>query len=130
MDQRELVRSGNGKTQDAYTIVMVMHLSNADNLIEESKVFKSIAIDWFNARKESAEKINLIAVSDPMYHKAIKDLFIRLHGMEINLRPVFEKIPLEIAFHNSEAKLIESIELLPSSRKKKGFLAKFLGGLK
>jgi hypothetical protein len=120
MDQRELVRTGSDGKPDKFMIVLVMHLNDPTNLMAESQVFKSIVIDWFRTRGATAESVQLSALSDPLYHGAIKELFEVLHAGEISLRPVFKEIPLRIALHDPKGTLLTESELPPITEEERG----------
>lgn len=127
MDQRELVRTGSDGKPDAFMIVLVMHLDDPADLMAESKVFKSIVIDWFHTRGASAESVQLSAVSDPVHHGAIKALFEALHAGEVSLLPVFKRIPLRIALHDPQGTLLSKSELPPLTEEERGsVLSRFM----
>ena len=133
MDQRELVRAGSEGAPDAFMIVLVMHLDDPTNLMAESQAFKSIVIDWFRTRGAAAESVQLSALSDPLYHGAIKELFEALHAGEVSLRPVFKQIPLRIALHDAKGMLLTESELAPLTEEERGsvlsrFMKKFKSG--
>jgi hypothetical protein len=130
MDQKELLRKGEGGKPDTFLIVLVMHLIESDNLVEESKIFKSVVLDWYQARGTTAEKVQLIACSDPKYHAAIKELFESLHGMELSLRPVFAKIPFGIALHDSRGTPNSNHEYHPDQKPDVGGFERRLQKLK
>lgn len=130
MDQKELLRKGENGKSDAFAIALVMHLNDSDNLLEESFNFKSIVIDWYKSRGVYSEKVYLIALSDPIYHKAIKELFEGLHAMEISLRPVFDVVPFELKLHNLEGALLQQFDFLPNNKKTNGPFAKLLNMIK
>jgi hypothetical protein len=104
MDQQELMRNGVDGKADTFVIAMVMHLKDPDDLMQESRVFKSVVLDWFQARGATAEGVELIAVSDPKYHGAIKQLFDTLHAGEVSLVPVFEKVYFRLALHDASGR--------------------------
>jgi hypothetical protein len=126
MDQRELVNPSKNGKPETYVIVLVMHLSDSNNLMEESRVFKSIVLDWFRVRGTSAEQVQLLAVSDPLYHGAVLELFEALHAGEVSLEPVFKKIPFRIALHDQTGAPVKEKELLPNAEKRGGVLSRFL----
>ncbi|MDN0083693.1 hypothetical protein QU487_13150 [Crenobacter sp. SG2305] len=125
MDQRELVRDKGDGTPDSFVIALVMHLTDPENLMDESRIFKSIVLDWFQIRGSTAEAVQLIAVSDPKYHGAVIDLFEMLHAGEVSLRTVFGRIPFRIALHDPNGTLLSEKELLPNrAKEKEGVLSK------
>lgn len=130
MEQKELIRNGEGGKKDTFAIVLVMHLNDSDKLVEESRTFKSIVIDWYRVRGENSEKVNLVAVSDPLYHKAIKELFEGLHAIEISLRPVFKSVPFELSLHDKQGTLVQRYDFLPGEEKIDGPFAKLLKKIK
>jgi len=83
-------------------MVLVMYLRNPDTLMDESRAFGAIVADWFKVRGADAESVNLIAVSDPLYHQAIKDWFEGVHSLDVTLRPIFKQVGFTLALHNSE----------------------------
>ena len=126
MEQRELLRPSKEGKPETYVIVLVMHLSDPDNLMEESRIFKSIVLDWFRVRGSSAEQVQLLAVSDPRYHGAVLELFEALHAGELSLEPVFKKIPFRIALHDQAGSPIGEKDLLPNPEQRAGILSRFL----
>jgi hypothetical protein len=130
MEQKELIRNGEGEKKDTFAILLVMYLNDSDKLIEESRTFKSIVIDWYRVRGENSEKVNLVAVSDPLYHKAIKELFEGLHAIEISLRPVFKSVPFELSLHDKQGTLVQRYDFLPGEEKIDGSFAKLLKKVK
>ena len=113
MDQRELMRPGDGSNPDRFTIVLVMHLRDPDNLMKESREFGTIVNDWYKAREPAAERINLIAVSDPFYHRAIKDWLEELRTLDVTLRPIFDKVEFTLALHNSQGSKLSEYTFAP-----------------
>ncbi|SEJ97193.1 MULTISPECIES: hypothetical protein [unclassified Variovorax] len=127
MDQQELMRNGVDGKADTFVIAMVMHLKDPDDLMQESRVFKSVVLDWFQARGATAEGVELIAVSDPKYHGAIKQLFDTLHAGEVSLVPVFEKVYFRLALHDASGAMIEEADHPPAMKAeaKAGVLSRF-----
>jgi len=127
MDQQELMRNGVDGKADTFVIAMVMHLNDPDHLMQESRAFKSVVLDWFQARGATAEGVELIAVSDPRYHGAIKQLFEVLHAGELSLAPVFEKVSFRMALHDASGAMIEEANYPPAMKaeKKSNVLSRF-----
>jgi hypothetical protein len=113
VDQRELKREGNGNIPDGFTIVLVMHLRDPDAIMDESRAFVSVVTDWFKIRVASAERVYLIALSDPLHHQAISDWFIGVHSLDVVLRPIFEKIGFTLALHNHQGEKLSEYILGP-----------------
>ena len=126
MDQRELVRNGEGGSKDRFVIVLVMHLHDSDKLFEESRQFGAIVMEWYKARGESAERVQLHAVSDPLYHNAIKELFEGLHAMEVQLRAVFKTVPFKLTLHDAKGTPVQEYDFLPGKEALDGAFAQRL----
>jgi len=129
VDQRELVRKDDADKHDGFVIVLIMHLQDPDNLIQESREFGSIVTDWYQARGALAEGVNLIAVSDPVYHKAITDYFLGIHALDVTLRPIFNKISFELALHNAAGAKLSEYAFAPGEVTRDGVLEQCMGNL-
>ena len=130
------MRKGEAGKADTFVIAMVMHLNDPDDLVQESREFKSVVLDWFRARGAAAEGVQLIAVSDPRYHVSIRQLFETLHAGEVDLAPVFKKVSFRVALHDASGAMLEETDYPPAAMKvevKKSesalsrFLRKFFG---
>jgi hypothetical protein len=130
MDQRELLRKGEGSTPDRFSIVLVLHLKDPDALIQEGRQFGAIVTDWHKARGASSEGVILAAVADPKYHKAVKDWFEGVHSMDVTLRPIFETVLFRIELHNPDGARVAEHEYPPRKRVRGGFVEKLLGALR
>lgn len=108
MDQRELMRPGDGVNSERFSLVLVMHLKDLDNLMKESREFGAIVTDWYKTRNASAEGVTLIAVSSPVYHSEIRKWFEGVRALDVTLRPIFDAIGFALSLHDSQgAKLGE-----------------------
>lgn len=130
MDQRELLRKGEGSTPDRFSIVLVLNLKDPDILIQESRQFGSIVTEWHKARGASSEAVILAVVADPKYHKAVKDWFEGAHTMDVTLRPIFETVLFRIELHSPDGARIAEHEYSPGKRVRAGFVEKLLDTLR
>lgn len=128
MDQRELVRKDDAD-KHGFVIVLIMHLQDPDNLIQESREFGAIVTDWYQARGALAEGVNLIAVSDPTYHKAIQDYFLGIHALDVTLRPIFNEISFELALHDAAGTKQSAYAFAPGEVTRGGVLEQLIGDL-
>ena len=130
MEQRELVRKGEGALADRFVIVLVMHLQDPDSLLSESRQFGAIVTDWFRARGATAGSVVLAAVSDEKYHKAIYDWYAMVHAQDVTLRPIFEVVPFKIELHDSKGLRLAEHDFSTKSPSQPGFLASLFGGFR
>jgi hypothetical protein len=130
LDQRELVRKGEGAMADRFAIVLVMHLHDPNVLLAESRQFGSIVTDWYRARGATAESIVLAAVSEEKYHNAIYDWYAMVHAQDVTLRPIFQVVPFKIELHDSKGQRLAEHDFSTKSPPKAGLLAGLFGAFR
>lgn len=122
MDQRELVRKGEGGVPDRFVIVLVMQLHDPDTLLTESSQFGAIVTEWYRARGATAESVVLAAMSEEKYHQAIIDWYSVVYANDVTLRSVFETVPLKIELHNPKGQRVAEHEFSPQASPRAGIL--------
>jgi hypothetical protein len=130
LDQRELLRKGEGAVPDRFVIMLIMHLHDPDNLLAESREFGAIVTAWYRARGKTAESIILAAVSDPIYHQAIIDHYGLIHAKDVALRSIFAAVPLKIELHDAKGQRVAEHEFSNQTPPKSGFLAGLFGAFR
>ena len=129
MDQQELLHKGEGASPDQFTIVLVMHLDDADNLFQESSQFGSIVTDWHKARGAGAKAVVLIAVAEPQFQKVVKDWFEGIHSMDVTLRPIFEPVLFEMRLHNPDGVKVSEHQYPSGTRVSGGHMENLVASL-
>jgi hypothetical protein len=105
MDQRELTKK-DAQGEDRFVIVLVMHLNDADNLVQEMRVFKEIIIEWHRARQKAAYEVKFLALADPKYHQAIEEFAELSHSNEVELKPIFQSTQLSLSLRNQAGEVV------------------------
>ncbi len=129
MDQREIVRQGQNGTAEKFSIILVSNLEDIDKLLPEAGEFSSIVQDWYRVRSNTAERVCLVAVADPRYHNAIKEFIEGVHAFEVNVRHIFQSIPLELSLYDPQLKLVSKHEFIPGQEAVDGSFSKKIEAL-
>jgi hypothetical protein len=105
MNQKEFSKKDD-QGKERFVIVLSMELQNSDNLVQEMRIFKEVVFEWHRARQKEAAEVRFIAVSDPLYHKAIEEFTELCYSNDIHLKAIFESTKLHLALHDSAGQLV------------------------
>lgn len=130
MEQREFTREApDGSTK--YTIMFVLHLREPDALYPEMRRVKGALLDWHQTRGDATGSVFLLVRSDEQWHGAVEQFVALMHAQEIQLKPLFQVIPLTLVLHLDDGSVVQekcfdpSSVLVPAPPAKKGWFQRF-----